>query len=71
MGEAMSSSGEFASMSEEEKPEQTPREMIAKLAAMSPEQFSAFMHWNFNRICKLPLPESRARSTRTQRNERA
>jgi hypothetical protein len=39
----------------QEKPEQTPREMIAKLAAMSPEEFNRFMAWNFNRICKLPL----------------
>ena len=42
---------------DDEKPEMTPREKIAKLAAMSPEEFSRFMHWNFNRICKLPLPE--------------
>lgn len=46
-------------MADEEKPEQTPREMIAKLAAMSPEEFNAFMRWNFNRICKLPLPQDR------------
>jgi hypothetical protein len=60
MSNDRSSADSAAAMSEEEKPEQTPREMIAKLAAMSPEQFSAFMHWNFNRICKLPLPESPA-----------
>lgn len=41
----------------DDKSEMTPRERIAKLAAMSDEEFSAFMHWNFNRICKLPLPE--------------
>ncbi len=40
-----------------EKPEQTPREKIAKLATMSPEEFSRFMLWNFNRICKQPLPK--------------
>lgn len=45
-------------MSEQEKPEQTPREIIAKLAAMSDEEFSAFMHWNFNRICKEPTSAS-------------
>jgi hypothetical protein len=44
-------------MNDEQKPEMTPQEKIAKLAAMSPEDFSAFMRWNFNRICKLPLPE--------------
>jgi hypothetical protein len=35
--------------------EQTPREKIAKLAAMSPEEFNRFMLWNFTRICKQPL----------------
>ncbi len=44
-------------MADEDKPGQTPREKIAKLAAMSDEEFSAFMRWNFNRICQLPLPE--------------
>lgn len=38
--------------------EMTPREKIAKLAAMSPEEFSRFMMWNFNRICKEPLPKA-------------
>ena len=40
-----------------EKPEMTPREKIAKLAAMSDEEFSAFMRWNFHRICQSPPPE--------------
>lgn len=44
-------------MTDEKKPEMTPQEKIAKLAAMSPEEFNAFMRWNFNRICKLPRPE--------------
>lgn len=38
--------------------EMTPQEKIAKLAAMPPEEFNAFMRGNFNRLCKLPLPES-------------
>jgi hypothetical protein len=41
----------------EKKPEQTPREKIARLAAMSPEEFNRFMHWNFNRICKESMDE--------------
>ena len=40
---------------DEEKAEQTPREKIARLAAMSPEEFNRFMLWNFNRICREPL----------------
>jgi hypothetical protein len=40
----------------EEKPEMTPREKIAKLAAMSPEEFNRFMLWNFIRSCKEPSP---------------
>jgi hypothetical protein len=47
-------------MSNEEKPELTPREKIEKLAAMSPEEFNRFMLWNFTRICKQPLSESPA-----------
>ena len=43
-------------MTDETKPEQTPREIIAKLAAMSDKEFSDFMLWNFMRICKEPLP---------------
>ena len=39
-------------MADKEKPEQTQREMIARLADMSDEEFDRFMHWNFNRICK-------------------
>jgi hypothetical protein len=40
----------------DEKSEMTPREKIAKLAAMSDEEFNAFMMWNFQRVCKEPLP---------------
>jgi len=47
--------------------EQTPREKIAKLAAMSPEEFNAFMRWNFNRICQLPLPEDYAQPPADQK----
>lgn len=43
-------------MSEEKKPEQTPREIIAKLAALSPEEFDRFMHGHFQRLCRQPLP---------------
>ena len=35
---------------------QTPREIIAKLAEMSDEEFSQFMAWHFARLCKQPLP---------------
>lgn len=44
-------------MADEEKPEITPREKIAKLAAMSPEEFNAFMMWNFTRACSAPLKQ--------------
>jgi hypothetical protein len=43
-------------MDDTENKEQTPREKIAKLAAMPPEEFNRFMRWNFERICKKPLP---------------
>ena len=43
-------------MPDPEKKEQTPRDIIAKLAAMSPEEFSRFMAWHFQRICSKPLP---------------
>ena len=39
-------------MADEEKPEQTPREMIARLADMTNEEFYRFMHGHFNRICR-------------------
>ena len=45
-------------VSNEERPEMTPREKVAKLAAMSPEDFNRFMLWNFNRICKQPRPNN-------------
>jgi DNA-binding GntR family transcriptional regulator len=37
-----------------DKPEQTPREIIAKLAAMSDAEFSAFMARHFEQLCKRP-----------------
>jgi hypothetical protein len=43
-------------MADEKKPEQSPREIIEKLHAMSPEEFNRFMHENFARLCKQPLP---------------
>jgi hypothetical protein len=39
-----------------EKPEQTPQEIIAKLAEMSNAEFNAFMNWHFKQLCKRPLP---------------
>jgi hypothetical protein len=50
-----------------EKQEQTPRDKIARLAAMTDQEFSAFMRWNFARICKEPLPSE---STVTRPNQR-
>ena len=41
-------------MADEEKPEMTPREMIARLADMTDEEFGQFMHQHFNRICRAP-----------------
>jgi hypothetical protein len=43
-------------MTDEEKPEMTAREKIAKLAAMSPEEFNRFMLWNFNQVCREQPP---------------
>ena len=37
---------------DEEKPGQTPREMIARLADMTDEEFNRFMHGHFDRICR-------------------
>jgi hypothetical protein len=42
-------------MADEKKPKQTPREIIAKLAAMSDGEFNAFMHWHFQQLCKQPV----------------
>ena len=39
-------------MAAEEK--QTQREMIARLADMTDEEFGQFMHQHFNRICRQP-----------------
>ena len=62
-------------MSDEKKPEQTPREIIAKLAAMSPNEFSDFMHQHFQRLCNHAppkvetevVPESSVRQSRMNR----
>ena len=43
-----------------EKPEQTPREIIARLAAMSDQEFNAFMARHFAQKCKQPLPKESA-----------
>jgi len=43
-----------------EKPEQSPREIFAKLAAMSDEEFNAFMSRHFAQKCKQPLPKESA-----------
>jgi len=40
----------------DKKPEQTPCEIIAKLAAMSDKEFSQFMAAHFARLCAKPLP---------------
>ena len=42
-------------MNDEKKPDQTPREIIAKLAAMSPEKFNQFMGRLFDSLCRQPL----------------
>jgi hypothetical protein len=47
-------------MADDEKPEQTPREMIAKLAAMTDEEFDQFMHEHFDRICRQKAPDNSA-----------
>jgi hypothetical protein len=45
-------------MTDKPKPdrEQTPREIIEKLNAMSPEEFNRFMHDHFRALCSRPLP---------------
>lgn len=43
-----------------DKPDQTPREIITKLAAMSDAEFNAFMAWHFEQLCKRPLPKENA-----------
>ena len=35
---------------------QTPREILDKLHAMTPEEFSRFMAEHFQRLCARPLP---------------
>jgi len=37
---------------------QTPREIIARLADMTDEEFGQFMHQHFNRICRQPPPQN-------------
>ena len=46
-----------------DEPAQTPREMIAKLAAMTDAEFDRFMHQHFNRICRQPPPQDRDKNT--------
>jgi hypothetical protein len=41
-----------------DKPEQTPREIIATLAEMSPREFSAWMARHFGQLCKQQPKES-------------
>jgi hypothetical protein len=43
-----------------EKPEQTPREIITKLAAMSDAEFNAFMSRHFAQKCNQPSPKGSA-----------
>lgn len=43
-------------MDEPKDDKQTPREIVAKLAAMTPEEFNRFMHEHFQRLCARPLP---------------
>ena len=50
-------------MTDEEKPGQTPREMIARLADMTNEEFDRFMHGHFNRICKQPPRQNTDKKT--------
>jgi hypothetical protein len=38
----------------EKKQAQTPREIIEKLAAMTPKEFNGFMYEHFNRLCSQP-----------------
>jgi hypothetical protein len=49
-------------MADEKKPEQTPREIIEKLAAMSPEEFNYFMMEHFKRLCRQPLPQAQSKT---------
>jgi len=44
-------------MADEEKPEMTPREIIARLADMTDEEFGQFMHSHFDRICRQKAPD--------------
>lgn len=48
-------------MSEKQKdqPGQTPREIMDKIYAMTPAEFSKFMADNFKRICSKPLPDGK------------
>ena len=41
---------------DEKKPEQTAREIMDKVYAMSPEEFNQMMFDNFRRMCRKPLP---------------
>ena len=47
-------------MSDKEK-EQSPRDIIAKLHAMTPKEFSRFMHWHFEQLCKRPITSEEAK----------
>lgn len=38
-----------------DKKDQTPREIMEKLGAMTPKEFSDFMHDHFQRLCSKPL----------------
>ena len=40
-----------------DKPDQTPREIITKLAAMSDQEFNAFMSRHFAQKCNQPSPK--------------
>ncbi|WP_179879859.1 hypothetical protein [Bradyrhizobium ottawaense] len=39
-----------------DQPQQTPREIMDKLYAMTPAEFSNFMADHFQRLCSKPLP---------------
>lgn len=50
--------------------EQTPREIIAKLAAMSDEEFHQFMAWHFEQSCKQPIPDEALTSAYSKGEEK-
>src|SRR5271163_1988157 len=55
-------------MTDEKKPEQTPREIIARLAAMSPEEFNQFMGRHFDSLCGQTLASGRKKHPMSECN---